>query len=144
MAVPLRLSVSAVPFGRVAVARADAPLRDEPLRDVVARFAVAPLCERFAPFREAVPLAERVVFGLAFVVLALDAFAVAARPLVRALAEPVPDAGFDADAVRERVAVLLRVPPLDRFVVAIVSSKVCRQGVRHYPRDGGSNPWASG
>jgi hypothetical protein len=143
MAVPLRLSVSAVPFGRVAVPRADAPLRDEPLR-VVARFAVAPLCERFAPFREAVPLAERVVFGLAFVVLALAAFAVAARPLVRALAEPVPDAGFDADAVRERVAVLLRVPPLDRFVVAIVPPNVCRQVDRLYPREDGSNPWASG
>jgi hypothetical protein len=122
MAAPLRLSVSAVPFGCVAAVRADAPLRDEPLRDVVALFAVAPLCERFAPLREAVPFADRVVFGLAFVAFALAAFAVA-RPLVRALAEPAPDAGFDADAVRERVAVLLRVPPLDRFVVAIVSSK---------------------
>jgi hypothetical protein len=56
-------------------------------------------------------------------VLGFAAFGPAALPFERAFVARVLGAAFDVDAARERVAVLLRVPPLDRFVLAIASSK---------------------
>lgn len=109
-----------VPFARALAARArvEPPLRALPFREAVARGAAA-FGDRFAPLRE--PVAARAVF--AFVDREVG---------VRFFAAPVPGAVFDADA-RERVAVLLRVPPLDRFVVAIGSSKRVTPGASVLP-----------
>jgi hypothetical protein len=84
----------------------------DPLREAVVCLVVRPFGADFVPVR------ARAAVGFGFVVRAF-----VARPLDRVFAELVPDAAFDADADRERVAALLRVPLLDRLVLAMTSSK---------------------
>jgi hypothetical protein len=126
------LSVPTVPFGWGAawLARVDPPLRrvEPPLRAL-------PFGDRFAPLREA---AAEVARGVVLVAVFFAACAAGAPPLDRVFGARVPDAAFEADVARARLAVLLRVPPLDRFVLAMGSSNVCRQVPRSYPRAGGS------
>jgi hypothetical protein len=121
------------PFDRALVVRRD------PLRDCVVPLLDALAFVRLAPFAAAV----RVV--LAVLVRAVRAFGACARPFPEPeLAELVRDADFDAAELRERLAVFVRPPSRDRFVVAMSSSRlmnfVTRESCDLYPWRGGSNP----